>query len=432
LGNHRIDLSNHRPADFSLREEKLRQENILLQRRLGQELAKPGPDVNPDRMLAIHARLSTVRNEYEELVSQLKLSNPEYASFLSISPLTLREAQRELAPDVTALSYYTSPEMTLAFVLTRDNFHVSMLSVTELDLFLEITTLLDFSGKSDVPPSLRLLYKSLIAPVKSQLKTSKLAVVPYGVLHGLPFAALTPDGQHFLNDGYAMFYLPSVSVLPYIRERVKPGGSQALVLANDQEVGLPRLSYAEGEARAVASLLGVQPLMGDAATTSLLRSKAGNYDIVHLIAHFDLDSQHPQSSRIILGQGKGNDGPLEVNDVFGLDLRKTNLVVLSGCQSQRGNRTRGDDVIGLSRAFIYAGSPSVIASLWSVDDDATQQLMIAFYMHFKEGLSKAEALRSAQADVRRKYPNPFYWAGFVLTGDPGQSGTSKLLASSTN
>jgi len=432
LGNHRIDLGSYRQADFSIREEKLRQENILLQRQLGQELAKPGPDVNPDRMRGIQAQLVALRNDYEDLVNQLKLSNPEYASFLSISPLGLREAQQQLAADVTVLSYYTSPEMTLAFVLTRDNFHVSKLSVTELELLMAVTTFQDFSGESNVPPSLKLLYKSLIAPVKSQLKTSKLAVVPYGVLHGLPFGALTPDGQHFLTDSYAVFYLPSVSVLPYIRARVRPAGNLALVLANDQEEGLPRLSYAEGEARAVASLLGTQPLLGDDATTSVLRAKAGNYDIVHLIAHFDLDRQHPQSSRIILGQGKGNDGPLELNDVFGLDLRKTNLVVLSGCQSQRGSRTRGDDVIALSRAFIYAGSPSVIGSLWSVDDDATQHLMIAFYTHLKEGLSKAEALRSAQADIRHKYPNPYYWAGFVLTGDPGQAGTSNLLAGSTN
>lgn len=432
LGNHRIELANHHPADFSLREENLRQENILLRRQLGQELAKPGPDVNPERIRAIQSQLSAVRKEYEDLVSRLKVSDPEYASFLSISPLTLREAQRELAPDVTVLSYYTSPQMTLAFVLTRDSFHVSKLSATEIELFLAVTTLLDFSGKDAMPASLKPLYKWLIAPLKSQLKTPKLAVVPYGVLHSLPFAALTPDGQHFLSDSYAVFYLPSVSVLPHIRARVKPGRNQALVLANDREEGLPNLTYAESEARSVASLLGAQPLLGDAATTSVLRAKAGDYDIVHLIAHFDLDRQHPQSSRIILGQGRGNDGPLELHDVFGLDLRKTNLVVLSGCQSQRGNRTRGDDIIGLSRAFLYAGAPSVIASLWSVDDETTQQLMIAFYTHLKEGLGKAEALRSAQADIRRAYPNPFYWAGFVLTGDPEQVGTSNLHASSAN
>jgi len=98
--------------------------------------------------------------------------------------------------------------------------------------------------------------------------------------------------------------------------------------------------------------------------------------------------------------------------------------VLSGCQSQLGKRSRGDDIIGMSRAFIYAGTPSVIASLWSVDDEATQQLMVAFYTHLKYGQSKAEALRSAQLEIRQKYPNPYYWAGFVLTGDPGESRTA--------
>jgi CHAT domain-containing protein len=432
LGNHRLNLGRQQPVDFSLREEKLRQENISLERQLGQELAKAGPEVNVERTRSIRARLSAVRKEYEDLVNQLKLSNPEYSSFLSVSPLTLREAQQQLSPDVTVLSYYTTPAMTLAFVLTKDSFHVEKLSVTENELYMGVSTFRDFSGQSEDPAILKLLYKKLIAPLHSQLTTRKLVVVPYGLLNELPFAALTPDGRRYLGDTYAITYLPSVSVLPYLHARAKPTGNQALVLANDKEPGLPRLSYAEGEARSVASLLGVQPLLGSDATASVLRNQASNYDIVHLIAHFDLDGQHPLSSRILLGQGKGEDGSLELNDVFGLDLRNTNLVVLSGCQSQRGARTRGDDVIGLSRAFIYAGSRSVMASLWSVDDDATQQLMIAFYTHLKDGLTKAEALGAAQADVRRKYPNPFYWAGFVLTGDPEQAGASNLRSSSAN
>jgi len=87
--------------------------------------------------------------------------------------------------------------------------------------------------------------------------------------------------------------------------------------------------------------------------------------------------------------------------------------------AERQKRRRGDDIIGLSRAFLYAGSPSVIASLWSVDDDATKLLMVAFYTGLKHGLSKGDALRGAQAEVRKKYASPFYWSGFVLTGDPG-------------
>jgi CHAT domain-containing protein len=320
--------------------------------------------------------------------------------------------------------------VTLAFVITRDSSHVSELHVTEGQLALAVATVLDFAGQTEAPPSLKSLHKWLIAPVRSRLKTPTLALVPYGVLHDLPFAALTADGKRYLSDDYTVFSLPSVSVLPYIRARMKPGGNNALVLANDQAEGLSHLSSANDEAMAIASLFGAQPLLGKAATASMVRTKAGDYDILHLVAHIDHDSLNQERSRIVLGSGSSDDGPLELDQVLDLDLRKTNLVVLSGCQSEKGKRTRGDDIIGLSRAFIYAGSPSVVASLWSVDDNATQQLMVAFYTHLKEGMRKADALRLAQLDVRKNYPNPFYWAGFVLTGDPGPPAASNLLARS--
>jgi CHAT domain-containing protein len=122
---------------------------------------------------------------------------------------------------------------------------------------------------------------------------------------------------------------------------------------------------------------------------------------------------------------------LDLTGVYGLALHKTDLVVLSGCQSQSGKRTRGDDIIGLSQAFLYAGSPSVVASLWNVNDDATKLLMVAFYSRLRQGLSKTDALRAAQVEVRRKYPSPFYWAGFVLTGDSGNSVAAATVAANS-
>ena len=119
---------------------------------------------------------------------------------------------------------------------------------------------------------------------------------------------------------------------------------------------------------------------------------------------------------------------LQLSQIANLTLSKTNLVVLSGCESQQGQRSRGDDIKNLSRAFMFAGSPSVIASLWSVDDEATERLMVAFYTRLKAGLSKAEALRAAENDIRKDYPNPYYWSGFILAGDPGNAGTFNLVA----
>jgi CHAT domain-containing protein/Flp pilus assembly protein TadD len=424
LGNPRIDSSKNAPISFLQREKQLRQESIALRRQLGQELAKIGPEIDSEKVQSYQTRLALIRTQYEDAVSQLKLSNPEYASFLSISPLTLQEAQQQLDPDATLVSYFTTPQMTLAFAITRNSFHAKEIPVTSGRLSLAITTFLDFAGKSEDSSDLRFLYNSLIEPIKGKLNTAKLIVVPHGVLHDLPFAALTPDGKSYLNDRFSIAYLPSVSLLPYVRSRVKPDSSKILVLANNQEEGVPQLNYAYDEARWVASLFGTQPLLGDEATPSALRAKANEADIVHLIAHFNFDPENPLSSRVLLGRDKEHEDPLDISYIANLDLRHTNLVVLSGCQTHLGKRSRGDDVIGLSRAFMYAGSPSVIASLWSVDDDATEKLMVAFYTHLKEGLSKAESLRAAQADIRHQFPHPYYWAGFVLMGEPGESGNS--------
>jgi CHAT domain-containing protein len=171
----------------------------------------------------------------------------------------------------------------------------------------------------------------------------------------------------------------------------------------------------------VASFFGTTPLFGTAAKASALRARGGDYTILHLMGHVDNDTHNPEFSRFVFAADGRDDRNIDVHEVLGLDLHKANLVVLSGCQSQKGKRTRGDDVTALSRAFMYAGAPSVVASLWNVDDDATKQLMIAFYSHLRDGLSKAEALRAAQRDVRLRYPHPYYWASFVLMGDPGSA-----------
>ena len=119
-----------------------------------------------------------------------------------------------------------------------------------------------------------------------------------------------------------------------------------------------------------------------------------------------------------------NDGALEVHEVYTLDLKQTDLVVLSACDTQLGEQSRGDDIIGLNRAFLYAGAASILASLWAVDDRAACDFMTAFYLHLKQGRSKVEALRRAQQITRAKYPHPYYWAAFVLTGDPGSTDPS--------
>jgi CHAT domain-containing protein len=420
LGNAKVDDIKEAPVEFLSREAQLRKENITLERRLGQELSRSRTELNSENMSALQSNLAAVRASYERLMNDLKLSNPSYAAFLNVSPISLVEAQRQLDPSGTIVSFYTEPDETFAFIVTKTGLKIRRLEIGQAELTHEIATFRDFAGEDEVSPSLRVLYKALIAPIHSEFKTTRLVVVPHGVLHELPFAALTPDGHRFLSDDFSISYLPSVSALSYLHSKPVSSAPRALVLASDQEEGFPLLASANDEGQSVGAFFDTKLMLGKEATSAALRENGADYDILHLIAHFEIDRKNPMASRILLSRGeKGEESPLDLAGVYRLSLRKTDLVVLSGCQSQTGKRTRGDDIIGLSQAFLYAGSPSVVASLWSVDDDATKLLMVSFYSGLRRGTSKTDALRLAQIEVRRKYPSPFYWAAFVLNGDPG-------------
>ncbi len=126
---------------------------------------------------------------------------------------------------------------------------------------------------------------------------------------------------------------------------------------------------------------------------------------------------NPLFSRIELAPDGERDGNLEMQEVLGLDLSKTGLVVLSACSTQMGKLSAGDELEGLTRAFLYAGTPAVLSSLWRVEDDSTAFLMTRFYTHLRHGAGRAESLQLAQIETRKRFPHPYQWAAFVLTGD---------------
>jgi CHAT domain-containing protein len=166
----------------------------------------------------------------------------------------------------------------------------------------------------------------------------------------------------------------------------------------------------------------VTPLIRDDAREQTLIERAGRAGIVHLAAHGRYNVTEPLESFIALAPDPDNqqDGHLTVREVTNtLRLGQADLIVLSACQSNMVEVSKGDEVVGLTWAFIFAGTPSVIATLWSVDDRATGLLMEQFYTHLRAGAGKAAALQKAQQATRKLYPHPYYWGAFVLTGDGG-------------
>jgi CHAT domain-containing protein len=194
------------------------------------------------------------------------------------------------------------------------------------------------------------------------------------------------------------------------------------------ESGFGRLLSTRREAAAISALVPererMQALDFEASRTTALRPELGEYRIVHFATHGLLNNVHPELSGLVLSlvnkEGNQQDGFLRLQDVYNLKL-PAELVVLSACQTGLGKEIKGEGVIGLTRGFMYAGAPRIVASLWKVDDRATSELMKRFYQGLlgPEALRPAGALRHAQVSIwkEKQWREPYYWAAFVLQGE---------------
>jgi CHAT domain-containing protein len=261
------------------------------------------------------------------------------------------------------------------------------------------------------------LYGLLIAPLSDDLAAhQQLIVVPHGALHYLPFHALY-DGTSFLLEEYEISYLPAASLLRYCQRPADPVSGQ-LVYGRSHHGRLP---YAVQEALEVASLLGAPAFLEGDATLARLREAAPGCRVIHLATHGAFRADSPLFSGLALA-----DGWLSTLDVFDLRLAAS-LVVLSACQTGRNVVGGGDELLGLMRAFLYAGAASVLLSQWAVQDQAAAQLMESFYGKLMIGWPKGAALQHAQRHVigrqgeqgqpAETFAHPYFWAPFFLVGD---------------
>ena len=162
-----------------------------------------------------------------------------------------------------------------------------------------------------------------------------------------------------------------------------------------------------------ATQTNIESFYRKGASETLIKQSSSQYQRLHIASHGVFYPDNPMQSSLLLAKDESNDGNLTVSEIYDLDLN-ADLVTLSACETGLGKITNGDDVIGLNRGFLYAGANTIISSLWQVSDSATADLMTLFYQN--SGSDKREALHSAQLSVKQKYPHPYYWAAFQLTG----------------
>ncbi len=356
------------------------------------------------------------RSAARTAVQALSKESPELASLLSVSSLSLSHIQSLLPDDEVLVEYYQGGNDLIAFIVSR-----ARLAAVELDSSRLLEQVRQFRENLEDVESNRYqslaqkLYDILLRPIKDQLSSSKLTIVAHGPLHYLPFNALH-DGQKFLIDLYSVRILPSASVLQYIRSEpmTKPG--ELLALGNP-DLGDPRMDLAYAQAEAIAVAKGrprSKVLLRKEANESALRQYGGNFRYIHFASHGQFNPEAPLKSALFLAKDEHGDGLLTVDKLYSMKL-DADLVTLSACETGVGKIANGDEVVGLSRGFLYAGSRSIVSSLWKVDDQATALLMTDFYDQLKQ-LDKREALRRAQLATRANHPHPFFWAAFQITG----------------
>ena len=333
-------------------------------------------------------------------------------------------------------------------------------------------------GKGVAPAELETLARVLIGPAADLIGSRRIVVVADGALQYLPFSSLpdprrNAEGEHPMLLANEIQFAPSASVVSVLRDegaRRKTASEAVAIFADpvfsedDERLGgikdarpatvrseeesvtrdlllpdidedgnsngvpsIARLPFSRFEADAIfdsAPRAGsVKAVNFEASREMLARIDLSRYRIVHFATHGILNSEQPELSGIVLSlvneKGEPVNGFLRLNEIYNMRLN-ADLVVLSACQTALGKEVRGEGLIGLTRGFMYAGTPRVLASLWKVDDAATAQLMKVFYRKMlKENKSPAAALREAKIEMmkQKRWSSPYYWAAFELQGD---------------
>jgi len=395
---------------------ELREELNYLYKQINQPANVNGGRRLPELQQELHER----ENKVLEVTRQLHHRRESAAS--PSQTFDVEQLQQQLSENDALIEYTALGDELLAFVVLRKRIHVvrNLASVEKLGerlaaLRFQIDSL-RFGARSvrrhlasltqKINIHLQQLHAQLISPLEQILEQRKLIIVPHGGLHYLPFHALH-NGDEYLIERCEISVAPSAAIFQQCLQRGEHMLNRALLVGVADEQA-PRI------VDEIQTLKEVFPaaitLIQDAATTAALRRNSAGVDVLHLACHGQFRSDNPLFSALRLA-----DGWFTVRDAYGLKLDNA-LVTLSACETGANVVAPGDELIGLARGFFSAGARSVLLSLWMVDDETTDQMMVDFYEETMRGRSLSASLRAAQLKMLAERPHPFFWSPFVLVG----------------
>ncbi len=464
LAEMRVETSRTLQPELRNRKENVINQLVGIQSKIREEEQKENPQ--KAKLQQLERNRIVLEEQYSDVLLEIRRQNPQVAEAQYPQPTSLQQAQTMLDEQTILLEYFVGESSAILFAVTHDNVAVYELPGEE-KLSALVSQIRDVIQKPDqafqlsehshtkfVKTSAE-LYAKLISPAKSLCQNKNRVVIsPDGPLHYLPFECLLANSKAaespnfaqlpYLARKYEIQYVPSVSIFSLFSARKthsdEPERKQFLAFADPsfgdsskranslvrEWVGtLGALPYSRPEVEGIAKLYPVNEtsvFMGtQASEKNLKKLDLRQYKYLHFASHGLIDEEKPQFSALILSPDVNDDedGFLTVGEVFDLKLN-ADLVVLSACKTGLGKRIRGEGVSGLSRAFLCAGTPSVLVSLWNVYDQSTAEFMKTFYQNMeKSKLNKADALKEARLQMIEgtKYSHPYYWASFVLIGN---------------
>lgn len=383
-----------------------------------------------ERAVALHDRLGQTERAFDisersrsralldSIAGRAKIGETETAA------LDVQTLRTGLAPDEEVVAYYTLPDRLVAWVLTRDGVREvrfpTALPRADLTRLVEAYRNALIARNPNIAGAADQIGRMLLAPL--QIPAGKrVIIVPHGPLHYLPFQALRLDGKYLIERN-PVSLAPSVSIAARLAGHAPQAHAQLLGFGNptvDPSVAAP-LPGAEREVRALASdFPGARLFFGAQATRDNFAEYAPQAQLVHVASHALVDTLDPLHSKVLFAGENGQPAFLEAKDVMGMRLDGVALLALSACESGLGKVENGDEVLGFTRAFLSAGTSSLLTSLWPVSDAATAKLMTTFYGDLAGGTNAQDAMRDAQRAVLANpaTAHPYYWAPFNLIGN---------------
>ncbi len=424
-------------ADLIEREKQLRYRLDTMRARMALQIPDAGEPlrggtepVSPFEL----QQLNDLSRVYESVVSQLRLATSTLAGASAPAPFALETfrvaANAVFGSDWTALDYYLSDKSLTVVIVHPARLQIVRRKLTPYDCAIlakcaegepdlrELIYRGTLHGRPVPSPAMRYLQHLQHLLIPRDLAATNLIISPHRSLQALPFHALH-DGSTYLIEGRTPIYTPSLQIMQLLLPswRHEPvsrplivGLSQFGKRARTLESSADEVEYV----RRAFDSRGTTLWQSDATRQKFLELDAAEelrrFDLVHLSTHAVFDGMSPHQSRVLL-----HDDNLTALDILELTLN-ARLVTLSACQTALGKHGRGDEMLRLARAFMYAGARSLLASLWSVEDGSAGELMRRFYEHLAKGSTAALALRQSQVEMLQEGRPAYQWAPFLLIG----------------